>query len=360
MSHAAQRRGPFLCRASSVAELISVTDALLERNRHGDAPFTVSDWVKHRSTGRHLSALLSVPRSHILRAASGPALVGLCMSILLGVYEELRPDSWPAPPHVSLSLLSLTAGTLSLLVVFRTNTSFQRFDEARRLCGVLVNRNRDLNRAVAASAVSQSAGAACARWCGALGVTCRMHLREAVPWSLAAPPVALAELLSATELAALAAAVHRPLFCLQVLTGLVVNSGADVAMLRSVDEDWKALGDAFGGCERILRTPIPLSYTKLTSRFLALWLLLLPFGLWNELGWEGCLFTPVLTILLYALDEIAIELEEPFSLLPLEVFSHKMAREAAQLHSGGAAVRALLAEQGVLEEADARSGAALN
>jgi hypothetical protein len=35
--------------------------------------------------------------------------------------------------------------------------------------------------------------------------------------------------------------------------------------------------DMQGCCERILRTPIPLSYTRHTSRFMMIWLTLLPF-----------------------------------------------------------------------------------
>jgi len=35
-------------------------------------------------------------------------------------------------------------------------------------------------------------------------------------------------------------------------------------------------------CERLIRTPIPLSYTRLTSRFLVLWHLTLPVVLWDD------------------------------------------------------------------------------
>lgn len=42
--------------------------------------------------------------------------------------------------------------------------------------------------------------------------------------------------------------------------------------------------DALGGCERIYRTPIPLSYTRHTCRFLLMWLTFLPLGLWTKLG----------------------------------------------------------------------------
>jgi predicted membrane chloride channel (bestrophin family) len=41
-----------------------------------------------------------------------------------------------------------------------------------------------------------------------------------------------------------------------------------------------------GGCERIQSTPIPMSYTRHTSRSLMLWLLTLPFALWW--GSERC------------------------------------------------------------------------
>jgi predicted membrane chloride channel (bestrophin family) len=44
-----------------------------------------------------------------------------------------------------------------------------------------------------------------------------------------------------------------------------------------LDTNITALGDALGGCERIFKTPIPLSYTRHTSRVLIIWLAVLPF-----------------------------------------------------------------------------------
>ena len=38
------------------------------------------------------------------------------------------------------------------------------------------------------------------------------------------------------------------------------------------------MGDATGSCERILQSPVPLSYTRHTARFLMLYLLFLPFA----------------------------------------------------------------------------------
>ena len=116
-----------------------------------------------------------------------------------------------------------------------------------------------------------------------------------------------------------------------------------------------------GACERILRTPIPLSYTRHTSRFLTIWLALLPLAVRlgsvshslrrlggiggtpdaptvptqtnvrhhiltrarvckvrPELGWLSVPFMAVLSILLLGVDEIGVQIEEPFRSLPLQ------------------------------------------
>lgn len=43
---------------------------------------------------------------------------------------------------------NLTSFALSLLLVFRTNASYGRWDESRKLWGGVVNRTRDLTRQV--------------------------------------------------------------------------------------------------------------------------------------------------------------------------------------------------------------------
>ena len=58
------------------------------------------------------------------------------------------PGHWP---HVTLALgqgFNLTAFALSLLLVFRTNSSYDRWWEARKLWGGVVNRCRDIVRQV--------------------------------------------------------------------------------------------------------------------------------------------------------------------------------------------------------------------
>lgn len=51
-------------------------------------------------------------------------------------------------------------------------------------------------------------------------------------------------------------------------------------------------------CNRILTTPIPLSYTRHTARFMVLWLALLPLALWAVCGWGSVLATALVSLAL--------------------------------------------------------------
>lgn len=76
-------------------------------------------------------------------------------------------------------------------------------------------------------------------------------------------------------------------------------------------------------CERLYTTPIPLLYTRHTLKFLTIWLSLMPFALYDvfEDSWNHTLMIPcvaILAFLFFGIEEIAVYLEEPFSILPLD------------------------------------------
>merc|ERR1719281_655646 len=90
-----------------------------------------------------------------------------------------------------------------------------------------------------------------------------------------------------------------------------------------MDQSVAALVDLTGACERIFRSPIPLVYTRHTARFLTSFMVLLPFALWGPMGgsWNHWLTVPATTILaifLFGIEELGIQIEEPFGILPLE------------------------------------------
>ncbi|PNH07057.1 hypothetical protein TSOC_006522 [Tetrabaena socialis] len=79
---------------------------------------------------------------------------------------------------------------------------------------------------------------------------------------------------------------HRPLMAIRTLSELTRQLPVSLQQALHMQQDVTLLYDALGGCERLLRTPLPKSYTRHTSRFLVLWLALLPLELWELYHWS--------------------------------------------------------------------------
>ena len=92
-----------------------------------------------------------------------------------------------------------------------------------------------------------------------------------------------------------------------------------------------AMHDIAGDCERLLRTPIPVAYTRHTCRFVIIWLTILPYALWTRFGWATLFVAPAIALLLLGINEIGIDVEEPFSLLPLEAFVDQCCTDCKQM-----------------------------
>lgn len=87
--------------------------------------------------------------------------------------------------------------------------------------------------------------------------------------------------------------------------------------------------DNLGSSERLLTSPVPLFYTRHTARFLTVWLLLLPFGLWDSFSgtWNHAGMIPAtaaISVFLFGIEELATQLEEPFTILPMQVYCDRI------------------------------------
>lgn len=128
-------------------------------------------WARHRSSSRYTRHLfttfkwvvlcihwlltLVVNRSEIIRGILGPVYLMALFATAVCVYEyALEAGTLPANfPDVAVDLdisgpFTLSTFALSLLLAYRTNASYGRFDEARKFWGGVVNRSRDLMRQV--------------------------------------------------------------------------------------------------------------------------------------------------------------------------------------------------------------------
>jgi putative membrane protein len=231
----------------------------------------------------------------------------------------------------------IAGAALGLLLVLRTNAGYDRWWEARRLWGGIVNQCR--NAAISALAYGPADPAwrdRFVRWTAAFPHATRALLRGEPP------PPELAALVGQDAADRALAAGHPPCHVARVMAGLLREGterhGMDRFAFLQVDRERALLVDHLGACERILRTPLPRVYAIKVRRFILLFLLALPFALLHrvEAGW----LVPVLTMLvaypLLALDRIGTELQNPFgtgnlSHLPLDDISAGIERTLLDL-----------------------------
>jgi putative membrane protein len=124
------------------------------------------------------------------------------------------------------------------------------------------------------------------------------------------------------ELEAVMRSKHRPNYVLQVISELIAQCQVPDWEKVSMDDNITQFHDSVGTCERLFKTPIPLAYTRLTSRVLSLWHLSLPFALWNSCGWLMIPVTFLSGAALFYIEEVGVLIEEPFWILALSSISH--------------------------------------
>ena len=95
------------------------------------AQFTQADWARHRSNSRYVRHVRTIPSSSIIQGLVPPVAVFTAVAFLFAVYNTEVPA--PYTINVGLTPFATTASALSLLLVFRTNASYDRWWEARKV-----------------------------------------------------------------------------------------------------------------------------------------------------------------------------------------------------------------------------------
>ena len=218
---------------------------------------------------------------------------------------------------------TMVGAALGLLLVFRTNTSYDRYWEGRKLLGASINRLRDLMRQVA-GAVPGEAGQALAvelrrRLVLFFGLQ-RQYLRNERNLE------EFSDLLKPSEKAELEPLNARPVAYLANITRLLTDAHRqgllDGELYRNVDLNLCALLDNLGGAERIVKTPVPFAYAQHIKGFLFIFCFTLPFVLAEPTGRWNAIACAAVAYALFGIEEIGVEIEDPFgddpNDLPLE------------------------------------------
>mmetsp|Transcript_6624 Transcript_6624/g.10082 ORF Transcript_6624/g.10082 Transcript_6624/m.10082 type:complete len:410 (+) Transcript_6624:87-1316(+) len=313
--------------------------------------YTHNEWVKHRSSDRFIRNISSMYNSGVYKSLGREVFATTAIATFLVVFNALTGGYTDfdgvqheaiisSLPQLTLPLtpFTLLSPSLGLLLVFRTNSSYGRWDEARKFWGLNINHTRDLNRMATA-------------WYGHDGIpvdpTLRAeHLRQVslMTWAFVrsmkrhlSPPAEdeeayVSELnarLAPEQAQAMIDAAHRPNRALYDLSVAIDRLPMHFMRKNAINKNLSIFEDTLGGSERLLSSPVPLFYSRHTARFLSTWLLLLPFAMYEPFNgsWNHVMEIPAIalaSLFLFGIEELATQLEEPFTILPMQGFCDKI------------------------------------
>ncbi len=231
-------------------------------------------------------------------------------------------------------LHNLLGFALSLLLVFRTNTAYDRWWEGRKLWGSLVNNSRNLAiKLQAFMAPTDEPNRAFFRHAIPLyAKVLKQHLQQE------STRMAL-DTEMASEFGAVDPSKHTPNQVARLMADRItllykrgIISGEQMLMLNP---ELTAFTDICGACERIKNTPIPFSYSAFIKKFFFIYIMTLPFGYVFSLGYW---VVPVVAIVFYvlgSLELIAEEIEDPFGKdsndIPMEKLSENIRKHIREI-----------------------------
>lgn len=253
----------------------------------------------------------------LVREITGRVLFFTFWAVCVSAFHQyVYPVAVPATVH---SLIGVAFG---LLLVFRTNSSYDRFWEGRKLWGGIVNETRNLIRSSEAYLIKDpETRKQVALWMIGFVYAGMNILRQKKDLG----PVA--KLLPAGEVEAALATPHPALYCAKQISLALQRakeSGTITAFEQiTIDNNVQLLIDYIGGCERIHKTPLPFAYVVHLRRALVIYCLTLPFALLGpQQTWLAPLETFFLCYVFFGIEEIGVEIEDPFGEdendLPLE------------------------------------------
>jgi putative membrane protein len=224
---------------------------------------------------------------------------------------------------------NLLGFVLSMLLVFRTNTSYDRWWEGRKLLGSLTNVSRNFAIKIKALNLSEEETAFFKYGIPKYAFALKEHLREKLYFG------------KDSFLIEVDGGKHIPN---QIATSLILKlyslqdeGKISQEQLITLSNDANQFTDICGGCERIKNTPIPYSYSAFIKKFIFIYVLTLPIGWVFSLGYFVVPIVPFILYVLASLELIAEEIENPFGEdandLPVDTICNNIEKHVGEILS---------------------------
>ncbi|RZK48430.1 MAG: hypothetical protein EOO99_09845 [Pedobacter sp.] len=222
---------------------------------------------------------------------------------------------------------SLLGFVISMLLVFRTNTSYDRWWEGRKLLGGLVNVSRNLALKIAALPIPEQEKSFFQYTIPKYAFALKEHLREKQFFG------------KGNILFEIDGGKHIPNQVAGTMFKKVSewhdNKLIDSQTLYLLNREINQFTDLCGGCERIKNTPIPFSYSAFIKKFIFIYVITLPFGWVFSLGYFVVPIVPFILYVLASLELIAEEIENPFGTddndLPVDEIANNIEKHIAEI-----------------------------
>ena len=269
-----------------------------------------------------LDVLRQTPQSRVLRSIQGPLLAvlwwSLAWSFLLHHVPIFHHIRFPALPHAACISM------VSLLLVFRTNSAYQKFNEGRLIWERVLSVSRNLTRLIQLyPEFSVARRQRLHQLLAAFPYLLHQHVMtvqdkalldqgtntnsKSMPWCLFPNQATVDRCV---------AAKNRPLWICDRL-GQEINAVqyTDNYTNRERSKFLSLVGllsQSVGECERIHLTNVPLHYARHCLRVLTLWLFTLPLALREYEWWTAALCQGITSWLLWGIYQIGYKIEDPF------------------------------------------------
>jgi putative membrane protein len=260
-----------------------------------------------------------------------PGVIGV--GLYTGMIAYIENDLLQAKFKNTTAIHSLVGFVLSLLLVFRTNTAYERWSEGRRIWGNITNDSRNFFMKYNALVSNPDLRAKALDLINNFNLALKNRLRDKKGYE---------DLnnLDDSQKERYANVDHLPITILNDLNMLVyenkINNELNDRNILFIKDELKGFADHLGACERIKNTPIPYSYNMFIKKVIFIYVFTMPIGFVREFGYWAM---PIVSIIFYvfaSIELIAEEIEDPFgddeNDLPLDQICENIAKNLSEIY----------------------------
>jgi putative membrane protein len=223
-----------------------------------------------------------------------------------------------------ITVYSLIGFVISLLLVFRTNTAYDRWWEGRKSWGSILNDSRNVAIKLSAILSDSEDRFFFRRMLPNFAFAAKEHLRKGVKFEEL--DLTQDELLVISQREHVPNAISEKIY--QKLIELKKAGKISEQEFIVLDRNINSLIDSVGICERIKNTPIPFSYSLFIKKFIFIYVTTLPLAFVVQFGYFSALIATFVFYVLVSMEVLAEEIEDPFGEddndLPTDMMSNKI------------------------------------